>query len=122
MNAKFPREFKLKKTDEYSSVFSFRNRIFGEKLIAHFQPNQFNHARLGLVISKKVVKFSVRRNYMRRVLRELFRHHQSKMPHMDLIIRAQTPFCKKNYNEIVSEFDMLVSKLEKRYLAIKNKT
>jgi len=53
MNARFPRELKLTKTDEFSSVFSFRKRIASPTLVFHYQPNQFGYARMGLVVSKK---------------------------------------------------------------------
>ena len=114
MNAKFPRELKLLKTDEFSSVFSFRKRIASSTLVLHYQPNQLGHPRMGLVVSKKIARLSVDRNYMRRVLRELFRKNKSNFKNIDFIIRPQKNFCAKNYNEIVQEFDMLVGKLNKK--------
>ena len=114
MNAKFPRELKLLKTDEFSSVFSFRKRIASATLVIHYQPNQLTRPRMGLVVSKKIARLSVNRNYMRRVLRELFRRNKSKLQSIDFIIRPQKSFCAKNYNEIVQEFDMLVGKLNKK--------
>ena len=114
MNYKFPRELKLLKTDEFSSVFSFRKRIASQYLVLHYQPNQIGHVRMGLVVSKKVARLSVDRNYMRRVLRELFRLNKLAFNHADIIIRPQKAFSAKNYNEIVQEFDMLVSKLSKK--------
>jgi ribonuclease P protein component len=114
MNAKFPRELKLLKTDEFSSVFSFRKRIASPTLVLHYQPNQLGHPRMGLVVSKKIARLSVSRNYMRRVLRELFRKNKSNFKAIDFIIRPQKSFCAKNYDEIVQEFDMLVGKLNKK--------
>ena len=114
LDAKLPSELKLLKTDEFSSVFSFRKRIASPTLVFHYQPNQFGYARMGLVVSKKIARLSTDRNYMRRVLRELFRHNQSKFKSIDFIVRPQKFFCAKNYNEIVQEFDMLVDKLSKK--------
>ena len=113
MDAKFPRELKLLKTDEFSSVFSFRKRIASATLVFHYQHNPLEHPRVGLVISKKITRLSVHRNYMRRVLRELFRKNKSKFRNIDLIIRPQKSFCAKNFDEIVQEFDMLVGRLNK---------
>jgi len=114
LDAKFPSELKLLKTDEFSSVFSFRKRIVAPTLVLHYQPNQLGFPRMGLVVSKKVARLSVNRNYMRRVLRELFRTNKSNFNGIDFIIRPQKSFCAKNYNEIVQEFDMLVGKLNKK--------
>lgn len=111
MNFKFPRELRLLKTDDFSSVFNFRKRISGETLVINYRNSAYHHPRLGLVVSKKVAKLSVERNYMRRVLKELFRRNKDNLSPLDLVIRPQKPFNAKNYNEIVQEFDMLVTKL-----------
>ncbi|MCF8157903.1 MAG: ribonuclease P protein component [Burkholderiaceae bacterium] len=112
MNFKFPSELRLLKTDDFSSVFNFRKRISGAILVINYRNNTLQHARLGLVVSKKVAKLSVDRNYMRRVLKELFRRNKASFSHLDLVIRPQKPFNHKNFNEIVQEFDMLIPKLK----------
>jgi ribonuclease P protein component len=112
MNFKFPRDLRLLKTDDFSSVFNFRKRISGETLVINYRNSAYHHARLGLVVSKKVAKLSVERNYMRRVLKELFRRNKDIISPLDLVIRPQKPFNAKNYNEIVQEFDMLIAKLK----------
>ena len=117
MNFKFPSELRLLKTDDFSSVFNFRKRISGATLVIHYRNNLHHHPRLGLVVSKKIAKRSVDRNYMRRVLRELFRRHQAHFHSLDLVIRPQKPFSVKNYNEIAQEFDMLSTKLKSRLQA-----
>lgn len=114
MNFKFPSELRLLKTDDFSSVFNFRKRIAGPTLVIHYRNNTQQSARLGLVVSKKIAKLSVDRNYMRRVLRELFRRNKLNFNNVDLVIRPQKPFSPKNYNEIALEFDMLTTKLKSR--------
>ena len=109
--SKFPSELRILKTDDFSSVFNFRKRISGLTLVIHYRHNDHLHARLGLVVSKKIAKLSVNRNYMRRVLRELFRRNLTNISNVDLVIRPQKPFSAKNYNQIAQEFDMLISKL-----------
>ena len=117
MNFKFPSELRLLKTDDFSSVFNFRKRISATTLVIHYRNNPQPHPRLGLVVSKKVAKLSVDRNYMRRVLRELFRRNKVNLGNLDLVIRPQRPFSSKNYNEIAQEFDMLITKLKSRLQA-----
>jgi ribonuclease P protein component len=117
MNFKFPSELRLLKTDDFSSVFNFRKRISATTLVIHYRNNLQPHPRLGLVVSKKVAKLSVDRNYMRRVLRELFRRNKVNLGNLDLVIRPQKPFSSKNYNEIAQEFDMLITKLKSRLQA-----
>ena len=111
---RFTNPAKLIKTDEFSSVFNFRKRISAQHLAIHYQPNTKEHARLGLVVGKKTAKSSVSRNYMRRVLRELFRLNQQEICHVDLVIRVQKKFDKKAFGQIKLEFDSLIAKINQR--------
>lgn len=111
---RFYKNAKLIKTDEFSSVFNFRKRIFAKFLAIHYQPNTLVHARLGLVVGKKVAKSSVDRNYMRRVLRELFRTQQHEINPVDLVVRVQKKFGKKDFIQIKQEFDTLILKINQR--------
>jgi ribonuclease P protein component len=111
---RFTKKAKLIKTDEFSSVFNFRKRIFAQYLAVHYQPNTLGHARLGLVVGKKVAKSSVQRNYMRRVLREFFRLRQRAINPLDLVVRVQKKFNKKDFLSVEQEFDALIKKINLR--------
>jgi ribonuclease P protein component len=105
------KQAKLIKTDEFSSVFNFRKRISAKYLVMHYQPNNLQHARLGLVVGKKTAKLSVSRNYMRRLLREFFRLQQDEICPVDLVIRVQKKFDRIDFTQIKQEFDTLMAKL-----------
>lgn len=111
---RFTKQAKLIKTDEFSSVFSFRKRISTAHLVLHYQPNALQYARLGLVIGKKTAKLAVSRNYMRRVLRELFRLQQLEISPVDVVIRVHKSFDRIHFHQIKQEFDDLMVKLNKR--------
>lgn len=111
---RFKKEAKLIKTDEFSSVFNFRKRISAKFLALHYQPNKIGHARLGLVVGKKIAKRAVDRNYMRRVLREFFRIQQHEINPVDLVIRVQKKFEKEDFIQIKQEFDTLLAKINQR--------
>jgi ribonuclease P protein component len=110
---RFPRELRLIKTDEFSSVFNFRKRISAPHFAVHYQFNALAHPRLGMVVSKKVAKLSVSRNYMRRVIRQLFRLHQGQLRNVDLVVRVQKVFCTNDYIAIEQEFIGLMNKFIK---------
>lgn len=76
-----------------------------------FRLNQAYLPRLGLIVSKKTAKSAVQRNYMRRVLREIFRLSQSQLPIIDLVIQVQKPFKKSEFTLIKQEFEILLLKL-----------
>ncbi|MGQ5524452.1 ribonuclease P protein component [Chitinimonas sp. PSY-7] len=58
------------------------------------QPNQLGRARLGLVVSKKVERRAVGRNFIKRTVREHFRREAATLSGLDLVVRAKRPFRK----------------------------
>jgi ribonuclease P protein component len=110
----FPRQHRLIKTDDFSSVFNFRKRISGHYLAIHYQYNQHLHARLGLIVGKKVAKLSVERNYMKRVIKECFRLNRHQLPNLDLVIRAQRKFSHQDYKALLQELRDLLGSLNRR--------
>ena len=99
------------KTDDFSSVFNLRKRIASRHLVMRYRLNEANMPRLGLIVSKKTAKSAVQRNYMRRVLRELFRLNQPQLPIIDLVIQVQKTFKKPEFTLIKQEFEILLLKL-----------
>ena len=116
------KQAKMIKTDDFSSVFNFRKRFSLKYLVMHYQPNNLQRARLGLVVGKKTAKLAVSRNYMRRVLREFFRLNQRDICHVDLIIRVQKKFDKVDFFQIKQEFDSLIDKLNQRVILSQQKS
>ena len=105
------RQAKIVKTDDFSSVFNLRKRISSQHLVMRYRLNEANMPRLGLIVSKKTAKLAVQRNYMRRVLRELFRLNQPQLPIIDLVIQVQKQFKKPEFTLIKQEFEILLLKL-----------
>ncbi|MBI5330380.1 MAG: ribonuclease P protein component [Betaproteobacteria bacterium] len=83
-------EKKLRKTDEFSSVFRFRCSYRGERLVVLAAPNGLEHPRLGLIVPKKIIPTAVGRNRIKRLLREGFRLHQEHIAGLDVIARLQS--------------------------------
>ena len=63
--------------------------------------NDHGHARLGLSIGAKAVGNAVRRNRLRRVLREHFRQSQHELPAIDIVITAR-PGARAAANDVVA--------------------
>ena len=83
---KFPPECRVRKTDEYSSVFAFRRSIRGRYFVLHYRPGN-GLARLGLVMAKKLARHAVTRNLLKRLAREHFRHIRANLPAHDMALR-----------------------------------
>lgn len=92
MTYRFTRLQRLLKTDEFSSVFNLRRIQANNFFQVWIRPNDLGRARLGIVVSKKVEKRAVRRNLIKRMSRELFRHQAVQLAGFDLIVRAKRTF------------------------------
>ncbi|MFN8770838.1 MAG: ribonuclease P protein component [Neisseriaceae bacterium] len=101
---------RLKKTDDFSSVFLFRKVRRGVFLKIHYKPNNLPYSRLGLIVGKRIHKLANKRNYMKRVVRELFRTNQSKWYGLDIIVRVITPYSPDNFIDVKAEFLHLVNR------------
>jgi ribonuclease P protein component len=96
---------RLKKADEFSSVFLFKKVRFGVYLKIHFKPNGLENSRLGLVVGKKVHKRANKRNYMKRLIRELFRTNQPNWnTSYDVIVRVHKLFTPETFSTLQTEF------------------
>lgn len=104
---RFTPAHRLKKADEFSSVFIFRKVRYGQHFKIHYKPNELSHSRLGLIISKKVHKRANKRNYIKRVIRELFRREQLNWRSYDIIVRVNKCFTSDDFKIVAAEFSFL---------------
>jgi ribonuclease P protein component len=103
---------RLKKADDFSSVFIFRRVLHGKHFKIHYKPNDTDVSRLGLVVSKRIHKRANKRNYMKRIIRELFRHEVVNWTSYDVVVRVQKYFTQDDYIEIKKEFQDITQKLK----------
>jgi ribonuclease P protein component len=62
---------------------------------------------LGLVVTRRLGK-AVRRNRVKRLLREFFRRHKSLLPPQDLIIMAKKGATALSYHQVQEELGRLL--------------
>ena len=85
----YGRHRRIVKTDEFSSVFRLRPAIRTEHFVLYRRPNALDHARLGVVVAKRLAPRAVTRNMIKRLAREMFR--KSSLSGIDCIIRLSAP-------------------------------
>jgi len=74
----FPRSHRLRSRRDFSRVFEMRVRAADGPLIVFASPTDLSHCRLGIVIGRPV-GCAVRRNRIKRCLREAFRLNQASL-------------------------------------------
>ena len=109
MAHRFGKAYRLLTTEEFSSVFALRKQRSRSFLaVLQSENNTLGHARLGLVVGKKAAKRANKRNYMKRVIREWFRLHQSALPAKDFVVRVRVMFEREQYHEVCKQLAELM--------------
>lgn len=80
---------RLRKADEFSSVFRLKRVSRGACVDLYLLPNTQGHARLGLAVPRRVIRLACVRNRFKRLMRELFRLNQDKLPAVDIVARVK---------------------------------
>lgn len=85
----FPKKFRLHRAREFQSVIQFKHSVSRQLLQLYLKPNKSDFPRLGLVVARKVAQNAVKRNKLKRVLREVFRLHRHTLGNNDYIFRLR---------------------------------
>lgn len=99
----FPGHYKLNKSSQYESVFRNGRRVKTENFTVYFHKNVLGYPRYGHVVSRKVSASAVRRNRIKRILREYFRHNKSFFDSLDMVIIAGRDVSGSGYGSIQDE-------------------
>ena len=98
----FARQKRLLKPGDFKTVFDEAVRSGDALLTVFARPNSLGVARLGLAISKKHLKLAVDRNRVKRLIRESFRRHQTRLQGLDIVVMARAGI-KTQSNEQIQQ-------------------
>ena len=76
---RFPKRLRLTKRGEFLRVLERGTRVGDRRLLVRVLPNGLDHPRLGLIVSRRHGP-AVRRNRLKRLLREAFRLSLHELP------------------------------------------
>lgn len=78
------------------------------------KPNGLGYARLGLIVSKKIERHAVKRNWIKRILRETFRRNRfsEQTNGIDWIIRLRRPVARNKSIKLATETRLLMLQLQ----------
>ena len=105
------KKYKILKADEISSIFNFRKRLHTDHLYIHFAPNRLDHYRIAFVISKKMEKLAVRRNYIKRTIKEIVNISLKKNLSVDIVFRLKKSYYKADFKTVKLDIPNTLSKI-----------
>ena len=103
---------KLRTPNEFSFVFNYKKKITSPHLFIHFCQNDLGVYQLSFIVSKKSESLAVKRNYMRRSIREIIKNQLSKPFSFDMIIRVRKSFYKDSFDDLNQEIKTLIASIK----------
>ena len=102
---------RLKKRHEYRQVQLTGRRIHTPHFLIVLKPNHSQRTRLGITVTKKVGN-AVKRNRIKRVVREVFRQNRTLFPEAhDVVFIAKRRVDDLNYDAVLGEVQGAAGKL-----------
>jgi len=93
----FPRQYRLKKKKDFEGVYKKGKTISNEYFLFKFIENDLENPRIGIIVSRRVLNKAVKRNLLKRRIREAIRNNFPEK-NIDLVIIARKNI--ENYQEI----------------------
>ncbi|MBI4833744.1 MAG: ribonuclease P protein component [Planctomycetes bacterium] len=83
----FRKKEHLLKERDFERLLKHAERLGDKLMTIYLLPNELPHSRLGIIVAKKRVRKSTRRNYIKRLVREAYRLNKNLLPKKhDIII------------------------------------
>ncbi|MER0169946.1 MAG: ribonuclease P protein component [Nitrosomonas sp.] len=109
-----PKSYRLHKATEFAAVINLRCQTNGNLIQIYMRPNEFEYARLGLIVSKRIERSAVKRNKIKRILRETFRKNRfyDQTIKMDWVMRLRRPVPRNELKKLAAETQLLMLQLQ----------
>ena len=111
-NNSFPTKFKIKTPRDFRNTLSEGTKTHSENFILYAKPNSLGFPRLGVSVGKKTSASSVRRNRMKRVLREVFRRNKPAFSSNDVVFVIKNDVSGKKFSELYLEIKKLAGRIK----------
>jgi ribonuclease P protein component len=112
---RFPRACRLVRRSEYDAVYREGRRRSSREFTIFIRPNGQSVSRFGWSI-KKTLGTAVRRNRIRRRIREIVRLHRQEMaPGWDIVIHPRSSAATANFSSLTEELLKLIPRAGARH-------
>lgn len=88
---RFSADLRLRSKLQFDAIYAGGRRIDDRFFALRVKANGLTHARVGLAVAVKTAGNAVKRNRLRRLVRESFRLAQHGLPGVDVVVAAKFP-------------------------------
>ncbi|MDH3451458.1 MAG: ribonuclease P protein component [Gammaproteobacteria bacterium] len=113
MDRRFARKRRLLKAADYRAVFVAGHACSSEYFTLLGRLNEQSVGRVGLAVAKRRIARATRRNAVKRIVRESFRHHQHELAALDIVVIANTAAEIGDHKRVRKSLDAQWAKLAK---------
>ena len=112
-----PKEYRLKKRSAFKATYRINKTFYNGGLTVFCGKTKDNDipTKVGFVVSKKIHKRAVKRNRIKRLMRESYRklikENKTKTKYMSLIFVASSKLLEKDFTYIQNTIEKLVAKI-----------
>ena len=116
-----PKEYRLKNKAAFSATYRIKNSFYKDGIVLYagkLKTDNDNPTRVGFVVSKKTHKRAVKRNRLKRLMRESYRlmlknnETGNAQNYMSLIFVGYEKAVGKNFDEIQNSIKDLITRLK----------
>ena len=105
------RALRLRSNSDFQQVRQQGRSIASRLLILAWSPNNVARLRIGFVVSKRISKHAVRRNYIKRLLGEAMRSMLPELPaNMDIVLTARNQAASSDLHALQDDIRMLLKR------------
>jgi ribonuclease P protein component len=96
---------RLRHKSDFDRVYKNAKRFADGFFAVFVQANNDSHARVGLSIAARIIGGAVRRNRIKRLIRESFRQHQHELPAVDIVVNARSAARNADNSTVVQSLE-----------------
>lgn len=106
------KEFRLRKQKDFDRAFGKDGSFFPQGFLAlKAVPNDLPYPRFGFIVSNKISKSAVKRNRIKRLLRESVQLKWGQInPGFDVVVMARADISEKDFEDVDKAVDSLLKK------------
>lgn len=107
----YSRRHRFAARGSFGPVLHAKRKLRGRLTVIHVAPGPLAVSRLGVALTRRLVRSSVDRNFVKRTLREAFRRHPVKQSGLDCVVMLRGRFERDQVEAMVAEIRGLFDQL-----------